>query len=39
MQLEELIEMLILETEGLTIGYRSVNRQIVRVVDNVRFEL
>ena len=39
MQLEELTEMLILETEGLTIGYRSVNRQMVRVVNNVSFEL
>ncbi len=39
MQLEELTEMLILETEGLTIGYRSVNREIVRVVNNVSFEL
>ena len=39
MQLEELTEMQILETEGLTIGYRSVNREIVRVVNNVSFEL
>ena len=39
MQLEELTEMLILETEGLTIGYRRVNRQMVRVVNNVSFEL
>ena len=31
--------MQILETEGLTIGYRSVNREIVRVVNNVSFEL
>ena len=39
MQHEGLTEMLILELEGLTIGYRSVNREIVRVVDNVSFEL
>ena len=36
---EGLTEMMILESEGLTIGYRSVNREIVRVVDNVSFEL
>ena len=27
----------ILETEGLTVGYRSVDREIVRAVDDVSF--
>ena len=31
--------MLILETEDLTIGYRGVNREIVRAVDNASFKL
>ena len=39
MQQEGLTEMLILETEDLTIGYRGVNREIVRAVDNASFKL
>ena len=39
MQHGGLTEMVILETKELTIGYRGVNREIVRAVDNASFEL